>query len=111
MCVKILTMIRNASSLFFNKAQDEINAIEGVPGQPNVRLYQLAAPAAGGARPWLLARARHTNTIVAVLRSRAAGARAALMVCDACMRCAAGARAAVPRVRHAREVGADGRGT
>ena len=48
--VKLLTMIRNASSLLFTKAQDELNAVEGVPGQPGVRLFQLPATAGGEAR-------------------------------------------------------------
>ena len=42
--VKILECVRDASSLFAVDAADEINAVEGVPGQPGVRLYQLAAP-------------------------------------------------------------------
>ena len=49
--VKILTMIKDCSNHFSEKAIEEINALEGVPGQPSVRLWQLAAPAAGGPRP------------------------------------------------------------
>jgi hypothetical protein len=66
---KILTMIRNASSLLFTTAQNELNAVEGVPGQPGVRQFQLAAPpappAVGGVVPPAPPRPRDLHGAVA----------------------------------------------
>ena len=48
---KTLRCIAAASRTFAESATKELNAAEGVPGQPGVRQYQLGAPAGGGARP------------------------------------------------------------
>ena len=48
---KILKEIAAASRLFMVEATTELNAVEGVPGQPGVRRFQLAAPLGGGPRP------------------------------------------------------------
>ena len=42
---KLLMMIKNGSKTFSESANVELNAIEGVPGQPGVRLFQLVVPA------------------------------------------------------------------
>ena len=41
---KLLMMIKNGSKTFSESAADELNRVEGVPGQPNVRRFQDAAP-------------------------------------------------------------------
>ena len=41
---KLLNMISNASSMFTYAAQAELNAVEGVPGTPGVRQFQLPVP-------------------------------------------------------------------
>ena len=41
---KLLRCIAAASRLFAETATDELNAVEGVPGQPGVRRFQGAAP-------------------------------------------------------------------
>ena len=48
--VMILKSIANASRHFNYAAKREINAIEGVPGQPRVREFQQAPPGGGGPR-------------------------------------------------------------
>ena len=55
---KLLSMIAHGSNTFAVTVTKELNAAEGVPGQPGVREYQLAAPAMGGPRP------RDLNSIV-----------------------------------------------
>ena len=45
---KILEMVKNASAHLHTYAVDELNAVEGVPGQPGVRRHQLAVAAAVG---------------------------------------------------------------
>jgi hypothetical protein len=42
---KLLMMIKNGSKTFSESAGDELNRVEGVPGQPNVRRFQDAVPA------------------------------------------------------------------
>ena len=44
-------MIKNHSKQLSPDAIKELKAVEGVPGQPGVRLFQQGVPAAGGARP------------------------------------------------------------
>jgi hypothetical protein len=39
---KLLSMIQKGSKTLTNEASRELNAVEGVPGQPNVRLHQMA---------------------------------------------------------------------
>ena len=51
MAEKLLSMIEHGSKMFALEAKKELDAVEGVPGVPGVRQFQLAAPAAGGARP------------------------------------------------------------
>ena len=41
---KLLNMISNASSMFTYAAQAELNAVEGAPGTPGVRQFQLPIP-------------------------------------------------------------------
>ena len=48
---KLLTMVEHGSKMFALEAKKELDAVEGVPGTPGVRQFQLAAPAAGGPRP------------------------------------------------------------
>ena len=48
---KLLRMLMTSSKEMSMEANKELNAVEGVPGQPGVRLFQLAVPAAGGPRP------------------------------------------------------------
>ena len=48
---KLLAMIEHGSKMFPLEAKKELDAVEGVPGVPGVRQFQLAMPAAGGARP------------------------------------------------------------
>ena len=56
-CEKLLKMISVASSLLGGEAKKELDAVEGVPGLPRVREFQL--PAVGGAP-----RARDLNGVV-----------------------------------------------
>ena len=44
-------MIEHGSKLFALEAKKELDSIEGVPGTPGVRQFQLAAPIGGGPRP------------------------------------------------------------
>ncbi len=48
---KLLSMVEHGSRMFALEAKKELDAVEGVPGTPGVRQFQLAAPAAGGPRP------------------------------------------------------------
>ena len=48
---KLLSMVEHGSKMFALEAKKELDAVEGVPGTPGVRLFQLAVPAAGGPRP------------------------------------------------------------
>ena len=43
-------MIEHGSKLFALEAKKELDSIEGVPGTPGVRQFQLAAPIGGGPR-------------------------------------------------------------
>ena len=65
---KLLMMIKNGSKTFSESAANELNALEGVPGQPGVRLFQGAVPVAiGGVVPPrprdLLAITNHFHTL------------------------------------------------
>ena len=51
LCEKLLSMIEHGSKMFALEAKKELDSIEGVPGTPGVRQFQLAAPLAGGPRP------------------------------------------------------------
>ena len=62
--VKLLTMIVHGSTTFAVAANKEVNAAEGVPGQPGVREYQLAVPALPGPGGAALPRPRDLNGIV-----------------------------------------------
>jgi len=55
---KLLSMVEHGSRMFALEAKKELDAVEGVPGTPGVRQFQLAAPAAGGPRP------RDLNSII-----------------------------------------------
>jgi len=55
---KLLSMVEHGSRMFSLEAKKELDAVEGVPGTPGVRQFQLAAPAAGGLRP------RDLNSII-----------------------------------------------
>ena len=55
---KILKMITRASAFLATEAKQELDAAEGVPGQPGVRRFQRPVPPAGGPRP------RNLNTLV-----------------------------------------------
>ena len=48
---KLLSMIEHGSKMFALEAKKELDSVEGVPGTPGVRQFQLAAPLAGGPRP------------------------------------------------------------
>ena len=48
---KLLSMIEHGSKMFALEAKKELDSIEGAPGTPGVRQFQLAVPAAGGPRP------------------------------------------------------------
>jgi hypothetical protein len=48
LCEKLLSMIEHGSKMFALEAKKELDSIEGVPGTPGVRQFQLAAPLAGG---------------------------------------------------------------
>jgi hypothetical protein len=48
---KLLSMMEHGSKLFALEAKKELDSIEGVPGTPGVRQFQLAAPIGGGPRP------------------------------------------------------------
>ncbi|KOO53388.1 hypothetical protein Ctob_016313, partial [Chrysochromulina tobinii] len=55
---KLLSMVEHGSRMFALEAKKELDAVEGVPGTPGVRQFQLPAPAAGGPRP------RDLNSII-----------------------------------------------
>jgi len=42
---KLLSMVEHGSRMFALEAKKELDAVEGVPGTPGVRQFQLAAPA------------------------------------------------------------------
>ena len=50
-CEKILREIASASQVFMVEAMRELNALEGMPGQPNVRLFQGPQPVDGLGNP------------------------------------------------------------
>ena len=88
-------MIAHGSNTFAVSATKELNAAEGVPGQPGVREFQLAVPAMGGPRP------RDLNSIVSFYHQqwRAAVRRGAIPI-------AAATGSQVPRAgKHAVEAG------
>jgi hypothetical protein len=60
-------MIEHGSKLFALEAKKELDSIEGVPGTPGVRQFQLAAPIGGGPRP------RDFNGIHCLLLARTVG--------------------------------------
>ena len=45
---KVLIMIKDGSATFGPAAHEELDAVEGVPGQPGVRKFQLPQPMIGG---------------------------------------------------------------
>jgi len=64
---KLLSMIEHGSKLFALEAKKELDSIEGVPGTPGVRQFQLAAPIGGGPRP------RDFNGIIVLARTLGVG--------------------------------------
>ena len=48
---KLLSMIEHGSKMFALEAKKELDSVEGAPGTPGVRQFQLAVPIAGGPRP------------------------------------------------------------
>jgi hypothetical protein len=50
-CEKMLTMIKDASRTIAPEALDELQRVEGAPGQPRVRQFQGPAPGGGAPRP------------------------------------------------------------
>jgi hypothetical protein len=68
---KLLSMIEHGSKLFALEAKKELDSIEGVPGTPGVRQFQLAAPIGGG--PRLSPRPRDFNGIIVLARTLGVG--------------------------------------